>query len=256
MFTTKKEIERFLYGLQIEPENYTIAEDLSISVRGHVDMSNNGWLRIPVIFTEVYGDFNCSGNQITSLKGAPSVATGSFRCARNKLTSLEGLPPITQYLDCSDNLLTSLVGCPRELTSLSCDGNLLTSLEGGPVKVDGIYSCANNQLITLKGCPEGMEVFNCASNRLRSLEFGPRFVIKDMWADSNDIETLEFLPQMVGDYFSLLDNHVPNLELRLDSYLVEQARILAVKAEQRQLSETIKSLDSSPTAPDKSRLKI
>jgi hypothetical protein len=36
--------------------------------------------------------FIVSGNQLTSLKGAPSSISGDFFCSRNKLTSLEGAP--------------------------------------------------------------------------------------------------------------------------------------------------------------------
>jgi len=38
------------------------------------------------------GYFDCSNNQLTSLKGAPREVNGNFSCSHNKLTSLEGAP--------------------------------------------------------------------------------------------------------------------------------------------------------------------
>jgi hypothetical protein len=38
------------------------------------------------------GIFDCSGNQLTSLKNSPRAVLGCFYCDRNQLTSLEGAP--------------------------------------------------------------------------------------------------------------------------------------------------------------------
>ena len=43
-------------------------------------------------FGQVSGNFLCKGNQLTSLKGAPSHVGGDFLCYLNQLISLEGLP--------------------------------------------------------------------------------------------------------------------------------------------------------------------
>lgn len=40
----------------------------------------------------VCGWFNCSGNNLTTLKHAPKEVSGSFDCSENKLTSLEHAP--------------------------------------------------------------------------------------------------------------------------------------------------------------------
>jgi hypothetical protein len=38
------------------------------------------------------GNFNCGGEELGSLEGAPLSVTGFFYCASNKLKSLEGAP--------------------------------------------------------------------------------------------------------------------------------------------------------------------
>ena len=45
-----------------------------------------------VRFGEVGGYFNCEGNQLTTLKGAPQEVGGSLYCRNNQLTTLEGAP--------------------------------------------------------------------------------------------------------------------------------------------------------------------
>ena len=38
------------------------------------------------------GNFDCTSNQLTSLKGAPTSVGGDFYCFNNQLTSLKGAP--------------------------------------------------------------------------------------------------------------------------------------------------------------------
>ena len=98
------------------------------------------------------GDFSCSGNQLTSLKGGPQKVGRDFYCYRNKLTSLEGCP---QKVDgdfyCSNNQLTSLEGGPREVGGdFYCHNNKLTGLISLPQKVGKDFDCSNNELTNLK----------------------------------------------------------------------------------------------------------
>jgi hypothetical protein len=77
------------------------------------------------------GDFKCGNNQLTSLKGAPTIVKGDFYCSKNKLTSLKG--------------------APKEVGGyFHADGNNLTSLEGAPTVVGGYFSVSNNPLTSLK----------------------------------------------------------------------------------------------------------
>ncbi len=51
--------------------NYTINDDMSISVNGNVDLSYKNLKSIPIKFKEVGGDFYCGHNQITNFDGLP-----------------------------------------------------------------------------------------------------------------------------------------------------------------------------------------
>jgi len=116
-------------------KNYTINDDMSISVNGNVDLS---YKSIPIKFKEVTGYFYCSNNQLTSLKGCPETVGGSFYCHCNQLTSLKG--------------------CPETVGGhFNCHYNQLTSLEYCPESVGGHFSCYDNQLTNFDGLPEFFE---------------------------------------------------------------------------------------------------
>jgi len=48
--------------------------------------------KIPFKFGKVSGDFYCSDNQLTTLKGVPQNVGGDFYCSYNQLTTVEGAP--------------------------------------------------------------------------------------------------------------------------------------------------------------------
>ena len=81
---------------------------------------------------EVTGDFDCSRNTFSILRGSPHTVGGNYFCHDNILTSLKGGPhTVGRVFDCSNNKLTNLIGAPKTIhLSLVCDGNDLTSLEG------------------------------------------------------------------------------------------------------------------------------
>src|SRR5690606_19501070 len=107
MLKTKEEIEKWLDKMEIE--NYTINEDLTVDVKGDVDIIQRELNKIPVQFGIIEGWFECKKNKLTSLEGAPKVVEGVFNCSDNNLTSLEGCPKIVEgYFCCSGNKLTSL----------------------------------------------------------------------------------------------------------------------------------------------------
>lgn len=70
----------------------------------------------------VDGDFDCSGNFLTRLDGAPASVGGSFNCDDNALTSLRGGPVIVGgAYSCLSNPLQSLSGYPRDCAVLITD---------------------------------------------------------------------------------------------------------------------------------------
>ena len=119
-------------------KNYTINDDMSISVNGSVDLSYKNLKSIPIKFKEVGGDFYCNVNQLTSLKGCPETVGGGFSCGNNQLTSLK-------Y-------------CPETVGgNFICNNSQLTSLEYCPETVGGYFYCNNNQITNFDGLPEFFE---------------------------------------------------------------------------------------------------
>ena len=57
-----------------------------------------------VRFGHIKGNFNCGGNLLTDLKGAPKTVDYGFYCKYNELTSLVGAPQtVNGNFYCSDN---------------------------------------------------------------------------------------------------------------------------------------------------------
>ena len=86
--------------------NYTINPDWTIDVNGDVNLWDKNLTEFPdyIKFNHVSGQFDCAGNQLTSLKGCPASVGYSFYCNRNQLTSLEGCPTsVGGYFGCYDN---------------------------------------------------------------------------------------------------------------------------------------------------------
>ena len=77
-----------------EIKNYTINDDLTIDVKGDVNLFERSLTCFPsfIKFNEVTGHFTCSYNQLTSLEGCPRTVGLSLYCSYNQLTSLEGCP--------------------------------------------------------------------------------------------------------------------------------------------------------------------
>ena len=76
----------------IDHNNYKEYIGKTVKVTGNVDLRGLGLTKIPINFTEVGGDFNCSWNKLTDLEGAPEKVGGSFYCSNNPLKSFEGRP--------------------------------------------------------------------------------------------------------------------------------------------------------------------
>jgi Leucine-rich repeat (LRR) protein len=125
-----------------EIKDYTINDDLTIDVDGDVHLRKKNLTEIPVQFGFVKGIFDISYNQLTSLKGCPTVL---------------------RTLWCGGNQLTSLKGCPTGLKILYCHNNKITSLENSPDSLEYL-DCYDNQLTSLKGCPTGLVILDCGDN--------------------------------------------------------------------------------------------
>ena len=62
----------------------------------------------------INGSFNCSNNELVTLKGGIYQIIGSLNCSNNNLETLESNISYIQYnLQCSNNKLKTLYGIPR-----------------------------------------------------------------------------------------------------------------------------------------------
>ncbi len=97
-------------------------------IKGDVDLSDMGLTKLPDLSdVTVNGNFDCVGNRLTSLEGAPKSVGGDFYCGFNELITLKGASQsVGGYFDCSHNRLTSLVGAPQKVgTDFICDDERL-----------------------------------------------------------------------------------------------------------------------------------
>lgn len=165
-----------------------------------------------VKFGHVTGYFDCSGNQITSLKGAPQTIDGYFNCDDNNLVTLEGAPNKSGGLSFKNNKLESLIGSPQEVAVFNCSGNNLKSLKGGPERVSGEYICTDNQLTSLEGAPRTTGgIFNCNNNKLKTLKGGP-VATGRFECINNELKTLEGGPETVSGSFVCYYNDLESLK--------------------------------------------
>ena len=96
---------------------WTRKDDGTIDVVGNVYLPSANLKEIPFQFGEVTGEFSCSMNRLTSLKGSPRKVGGSFYCTRNDITSLEGGPEWVDesyFCDANEDLY-SLKGAPKHV---------------------------------------------------------------------------------------------------------------------------------------------
>ncbi len=185
-------------------------------IKGNLDLSEKDLTELPDLSkVTVEGDFNCSHNQLTSLKGAPRKVGGDFICDYNTLTILQGAPQeVGGDFSCSCNQLTSLVGTPKEIGgTFYCGYNQLTTLEGAPRKVGGNFYCSGNKLTTLVGAPQEVGGdFICGNNKLTSLEGAPQKVGRNFDCYKNLLTSLEGAPQEVGGNFDCDYNQLTSLK--------------------------------------------
>ena len=200
-----------------------------VDIEGDFDCRDNGRLISfkGVKFGVVTGRFDCVGNRIISLEGAPQKV-GSFWCDGNNLTSLEGAPQeVEGIFSCDYNNLTSLEGAPQEVEGIfSCRGNKLTNLVGAPHEVKGSFDCGNNKLTSLEGAPQEVGgSFRCHNNSLTSLVGAPQEVGGSFDCSGNRLTSLVGAPQKVGGSFSCCDNPISEKTLKLVWETIQKNKI-------------------------------
>ncbi len=117
---------------QYKIQNYHITRNNKVNVNGSVWLGKLDLTEIPIPFGQINGDFDCSNNQLTSLKNCPFTVMGNLYVSNNQLTSLDG---------CAQS-----VGM-----NFNCSANNLTSLYGGPMKVGKSYNFSYNTYLKSLG---------------------------------------------------------------------------------------------------------
>lgn len=173
--------------------NYIINDDGSIDVTYSVLLYNNNLTELPLKFNRVGGNFDCSGNKLTTLKGCPKSVGGYFICNENELTNLEyGPESVGSSYRCSNNKLTTLKGLPKTINKFfQCYNNNLTNLEGSPEVVNGSFICSNSGITSLKGCPKVIkDEFDVTDNNIKYLSEIPESVGSKTDFDFNPIYSI------------------------------------------------------------------
>lgn len=151
--------------LDLDINKVTENIDGSIDYEGDIDISGMRLDKIPLKFNNVFGNFDCSDNELTTLKGCPKFVDGDFYCYLNELKDLRYGPK---------NVCGNYI----------CSGNKLTSLYGSPKEIHGDFVCANNLLTNLKYCPDIIRgSFICNYNNIRSTLFLPKIIEKNLVHD-------------------------------------------------------------------------
>jgi hypothetical protein len=156
-----------------------------VDVRGSFDCSYRKLESLAGIqFGTVEGNFNCWGNQLTTLEGAPRTVGGTFDCSVNQLTTLVGAPQTVEGgFDCSTNKLTTLIGAPQTVKGrFWCYNNHLTTLVGAPQTVEGSFRCNAFELEPGKWNLAGWEqVLHTGSLEARKLIQTLPYLQPDWW---------------------------------------------------------------------------
>lgn len=170
--------------LDLDINKVTENIDGSIDYEGDIDISGMKLDKIPLKFNNVFGNFDCSDNELTTLKGCPKFVDGDFYCYLNQLADLKYGPK-----DVCGNYI--------------CSGNKLTSLYGSPREIHGDFVCSNNLLKNLKDCPDIINGnFISIDNHIINSIYLPKIIkcnfIHDIRVHSKYIEDFTFIG--INDY--------------------------------------------------------
>lgn len=98
-FETKEEVKNFLDDLKIK--NYTINDDLTVDVKGNVEVSKSKLKFIPVEFGKIEGDFEWIDGELISVHNFPYYAY-NVDIHGNKIIDYLNMD-IDNYFNCQDN---------------------------------------------------------------------------------------------------------------------------------------------------------
>ncbi len=140
--------DRFFEILKTQGHQYIV------NVKDSSNLYNKKLIEIPFQFYHIKGTFNCSDNQIISLKGCPRFVHKNFFCNYNQLISLEYCPQFIQgYFNCSNNQIKSLDYTPDSFNGINISMNKIVSLKGIRM-ISGDLRAHYNEIESLEYFPE------------------------------------------------------------------------------------------------------
>ncbi|MEN2400612.1 hypothetical protein GKZ90_0012545 [Flavobacterium sp. MC2016-06] len=186
---SKLQIHYIIERYRIRCGPVVIRGDGFIDVMGNFKICDTNLRKLPLKFGNVYGDFLCHSNNLTTLKGCPKYVAGDFNCGYNvKLKTLKfGPEEVGGDYSCQENSLVDLKGCPKEIKgNFNAFLNQLTTLKDGPEKVGRNCYLHHNNLTSLKGLKHIGASLYVSSNALIDLKGCPEF-IGDILSFDNDV---------------------------------------------------------------------
>ncbi len=144
-----------------------------VDVKGFVNLKDVDYIiksgENPIRFGEVGTNFEISGCKLQNLTNMPLTVGKQFNCSYNELMTLKGSPSKVKSLDCGSNRLVSLDYLPKIEMDLFCNDNKLISLKGCPKELVEL-DAADNNLTSVEGAPESCRTINLFSNKIKSIE--------------------------------------------------------------------------------------
>lgn len=216
MLKTKEEIKAWLTKMSVT--HYTITDDLTVDVDGVVDIYGKKLKEIPIQFGKVSGAFDCSDNELISLKGTPKIIQGSFNCSCNNLTSLEYLStdPATNILsfNASFNKIKTISNFPEIFNAdIDLRNNQLRTLKGISKIIKGELLLKSNLLESLEYFPSFVsETINLSENKLKDLCGLPSIINKSLYLNNNSIESFNGAPDIINGNLSMIKNNISSLK--------------------------------------------
>jgi len=178
--------------------NYTVNADLSVDVKGDVDISGKSLQKIPIKFRQVTGNFDCSMNKLNNLTNTPNQIGGFFDCCSNQIYTLIGGPKfVAGGYYCMDNNLEDLHGFPNYCQVVfDCERNNIKTLKGMPEKIIDVrfFNVSYNRLTNLFHSSRKTMNFDCSHNTITTLTNGPKEVTGNFNCTFNRLFNLMGMP--------------------------------------------------------------
>lgn len=199
-------------------KNYVILDDLSVDIKGNVNLVKKGLKKIPIQFNEVMGYFNISHNKLKTCKGMPKKVKHDFLASYNQLEDIFHFPiEVLGQIDLSHNQLTDLSFLPKTVYGLDVSHNKISTLEHSPEKILGRFHLSNNPLKNLKGIASFIDGrFECTQIPHLTLNYLPNTI-------NTDNISLDYLENT--ELLKLIHYQFKTIHFSVDSYEQHQAQI-------------------------------